>query len=146
MKRKYLAIVLSLSMVFSVTSPVMASSDDFEVVEESSEDTFADVESEVSVSLEEDTETVEQDTNEDQDNIEIAQFSDIEDDFNDGMETALAIGDGETVADDWTPLEKESSISLSIMKVIRHYILNVLEQQKCRQIISQEVLLNGLWH
>lgn len=111
MKRKYLAIVLSLSMVFSVTSPVMASSDDFEVVEESSEDTFADVESEVSVSLEEDTETVEQDTNEDQDNIEIAQFSDIEDDFNDGMETALAIGDGETVADDWTPLEKESSIS-----------------------------------
>ena len=62
------------------------------------------------------------------------------------METALAIGDGETVADDWTPLEKESSISFKYNEVIRHYILNVLEQQKCRQIISQEVLLNGLWH
>ena len=111
MKRKYLAIVLSLSMVFSVTSPVMASSDGFQVVEESLEDTFADVESEVSVSLEEDTETVKQDTNEEQDNIEITQFSDAEDDFDDGSETTFAVGDNETTDDTWTPLENEASIS-----------------------------------
>ena len=61
MKRKYLAIVLSLSMVFSVTSPVMAFSDELHAVEEISEDTSADDEDEleVSVSLEEDTETME---------------------------------------------------------------------------------------
>lgn len=111
MKRKYLAIVLSLSMVFSVTSPVMAFSDELHAVEEISEDTSADDEdeSEVSVSLEEDTETIEADAEED--NFEITQFSDDEAFFDDGSETTFAVGDGETTDDVWTPLENESSIS-----------------------------------
>ena len=48
MKRKYLAVALSLSMVFSVVSPVMASSDEIQIVEENSEDTLTDDESEIS--------------------------------------------------------------------------------------------------
>lgn len=113
MKRKYLAVALSLSMVFSVVSPVMASSDESYDVEEISEGTLVDDEdeSEVSVSLEEDTETVETDADEEQDDFEIAQFSDADEGLGDGSETMFTAGDGETVADDWTPLEKESSIS-----------------------------------
>ena len=113
MKRKYLAIVLSLSMVFSVTSPVMAFSDELHAVEEISEDTSADDEDEleVSVSLEEDTETIEADADEEEDNFEITQFSDDEAFFDDGSETTFAVGDGEITDDVWTPLENESSIS-----------------------------------
>ena len=86
MKRKYLAIVLSLSMALSVTSPVMAFSDESYDVEEISEGTLVDDEdeSEVSVSLEEDTETVETDADEEQDDFEIAQFSDADEGLGDG--------------------------------------------------------------
>lgn len=113
MKRKYLVIVLSLSMVLSVTSPVMAFSDESYDVEEISEGTLVDDEdeSEVSVSLEEDTETVETDADEEQDDFEIAQFSDADEGLGDGSETMFTAGDGETADDTWTPLEKESSIS-----------------------------------
>ncbi len=113
MKRKYLAIVLSLSMALSVTSPVMAFSDESYDVEEISEGTLVDDEdeSEVSVSLEEDTETVETDADEEQDDFEIAQFSDADEGLGDGSETMFTAGDGETADDTWTPLEKESSIS-----------------------------------
>lgn len=113
MKRKYLAIVLSLSMALSVTSPVMAFSDESYDVEEISEGTLVDDEdeSEVSVSLEEDTETVETDEDEEQDDFEIAQFSDADEGLGDGSETMFTAGDGETADDTWTPLEKESSIS-----------------------------------
>lgn len=113
MKRKYLAIVLSLSMALSVTSPVMAFSDESYDVEEISEGTLVDDEdeSEVSVSLEEDTETVETDADEEQDDFEIAQFSDADEGLGDGSETMFTAGDGEMADDTWTPLEKESSIS-----------------------------------
>lgn len=113
MKRKYLAIVLSLSMALSVTSPVMAFSDESYDVEEISEGTLVDDEdeSEVSVSLEEDTETVETDADEEQDDFEIAQFSDADEGLGDGSETMFTAGDSETADDTWTPLEKESSIS-----------------------------------
>ena len=113
MKRKYLAVALSLSMVFSVVSPVMASSDESYDVEEISEGTLVDDEdeSEVSVSLEEDTETIETDADEEQDDFEIAQFSDADEGLGDGSETMFTAGDGETADDTWTPLEKESSIS-----------------------------------
>ena len=40
MQRKYLAVVLSLTMAFSAASPVMASSDEVQVMEEASEDTL----------------------------------------------------------------------------------------------------------
>lgn len=113
MKRKYLVIVLSLSMALSVTSPVMAFSDESYDVEEISEGTLVDDEdeSEVSVSLEEDTETVETDADEEQDDFEIAQFSDADEGLGDGSETMFTVGDGETADDTWTPLENESSIS-----------------------------------
>ena len=113
MKRKYLAVALSLSMVFSVVSPVMASSDESYDVEEISEGTLVDDEdeSEVSVSLEEDTETIETDADEEQDDFEIAQFSDADEGLGDGSETMFTAGDGETADDTWTSLENESSIS-----------------------------------
>lgn len=111
MKRKYLAIVLSLSMVFSVVSPVMASSDELQMEEEVSEDSLADDESVVSVSLEEDAETVETDSNEEQDNVESAQFSDETGNFDDGSEATLAVGTDETADAEWTSLKNESSIS-----------------------------------
>ena len=38
MKRKYLAIILSLTMAFTAASPVMASSDESQIVEEISEE------------------------------------------------------------------------------------------------------------
>ena len=100
-------------MALSVTSPVMAFSDESYDVEEISEGTLVDDEdeSEVSVSLEEDTETVETDADEEQDDFEIAQFSDADEGLGDGSETMFTAGDGETADDTWTPLEKESSIS-----------------------------------
>lgn len=113
MKRKYLAIILSLTMAFTAASPVMASSDEAQVMEETSEDTLDENsvsdEGEVSLSSEDD---VEMDADEEQDDdSETAQFAATEEIFNDGSENALAVGDGETTDDGWTSLEKENSIS-----------------------------------
>lgn len=111
MKRKYLAIVLSLSMLFSVVNPVMASSDEIQIVEENSEGSLADDESEVSTFLEDATETVDASVDEEPDNFETEQFSDDEDTFDDGSKIVLSANDDGTTDDEWTPLKKESSIS-----------------------------------
>ncbi len=114
MKRKYLAIVLSLTMVFTAASPVMASSDETQVVEEIPEDILSEGpisnETEVSLSSEEDAEINE---DEEEDDFEVSQFSNGSDteDFDDGSENALAVGDDETTDDGWTSLENEASIA-----------------------------------
>lgn len=113
MKRKYLAIVLSLTMAFTAASPVMAFSDEAQMVEEASEDTLEEnsVSDEIEVSLSSEDD-VKMDADEEQDDdSETAQFAATEEIFDDGSENALAVGDNETVDDDWTPLEKENSIS-----------------------------------
>lgn len=113
MKRKYLAIILSLTMAFTAASPVMASSDEVQVMEEASEDTLEEnsVSDEIEVSLSSEDD-VEMDADEEQDDdSETAQFAATEEIFDDGSENALAVGDNETVDNDWTPLEKENSIS-----------------------------------
>ena len=60
MKRKYLAVILSLSMAFTAASPVMASSDETQVIEEVSEDMLSEQpdndETEVSLSVEDTSE------------------------------------------------------------------------------------------
>ena len=72
MKRKYLAIVLSLTMAFTAASPVMASSNEVQVLEEVSEDMLSEQpdsdETEVSLSVED---TSEMNTDEEEDNSEI---------------------------------------------------------------------------
>jgi hypothetical protein len=114
MKRKYLAIVLSLTMAFTAASPVMASSNENQVVEEASEDMPSEQpdndETEVSLSVED---TSEMNTDEEKDNSEISQFFSNFDaeDFNDGSENALAVGDGEATDDGWTSLNNETSIA-----------------------------------
>lgn len=114
MKRKYLAIVLSLTMAFTAASPVMASSNETQVVEEASEDMLSEQpdsdETEVSLSVED---TSEMNTDEEEDNSEISQFFSNFDaeDFNDGSENALAVGDGEATDDGWTSLNNETSIA-----------------------------------
>ena len=114
MKRKYLAVILSLSMAFTAASPVMASSDETQVIEEVSEDMLSEQpdndETEVSLSVED---TSEMNTDEEEDNSEISQFSSNFDaeDFNDGSENALAVGDGEATDDGWTSLNNEASIA-----------------------------------
>lgn len=114
MKRKYLAVVLSLTMVFTAASPAMASSDEPQVVEEVSEDMLSEQpvsdETEVSLSVED---TSEMSADEEEDNFEISQFSsnlDVED-FDDGNGNTLAVGDGETTDDDWTALKNEANIA-----------------------------------
>ena len=77
MKRKYLAIVLSLTMVLAAASPVMAFSDEVQTVEEASEDTLEEnsVSDEIEVSLSSEDD-VEMDTDEEQDDdFETAQFA-----------------------------------------------------------------------
>lgn len=112
MKRKYLAIVLSLTMAFTAASPVMASSDETQVVEEVSEDILSEKpvsdETEVSLSLEDDIAI-----NEDENDFEVSQFSNGSEteDFDDGSGNALAVGDAETTDDGWTSLESEASIA-----------------------------------
>lgn len=114
MKRKYLAIVLSLTMAFTAASSVMASSNEIQVVEEVSEDMLSEQpdsdETEVSLSVED---TSEMNADEEEDNSEISQFSSNFDaeDFNDGSKNALAVGDGEATDDGWTSLNNESSIA-----------------------------------
>ena len=114
MKRKYLAVILSLSMAFSVSSPVMASSDETQVIEEVSEDLLEEESFDDEAA---DTDFIEDDidevaaTAEATDDFDTAQFSDIEEDFGDGSGSVVAVGDGETSEDGWTTLEKESSIS-----------------------------------
>lgn len=112
MQRKYLAVVLSLTMAFSAASPVMASSDEVQVMEEASEDTLEEnsVSDEIEVSLSSEDD-VEMDADEEQDDSETAQFATTEEIFDDGSENALAVGGGEITDDVWTPLENESSIS-----------------------------------
>lgn len=113
MKRKYLAIVLSLTMAFTAASPVMAFSDEVQTVEEASEDTLEEnsVSNEIEVFLSSEDD-VEMDTDEERDDdSETAQFAATEEIFDDGSENALAVGDNETSEDGWTPLEKENSIS-----------------------------------
>lgn len=113
MKRKYLAIILSLTMAFTAASPVMASSDEVQVMEEASEDTLEEnsVSDEIEVSLSSEDD-VEMDADEEQDDdSETAQFAATEEIFDDGSENALAVGDNETVDNDWTSLKKEASIS-----------------------------------
>ena len=112
MQRKYLAVVLSLTMAFSAASPVMASSDEVQVMEEASEDTLEEnsVSDEIEVSLSSEDD-VEMDADEEQDDSETAQFAATEEIFDDGSENALAVGGGEITDDVWTPLENESSIS-----------------------------------
>ncbi|MBU5479880.1 leucine-rich repeat protein [Blautia sp. MSJ-19] len=113
MKRKYLALLLSLTMTFTAVSPVMASSDETQVVEEVSEDMLSEqpvsTETEVFLSLENDSEM----NVDEEENSEISQFSSDFDaeDFNDGSENGSTVDTGETTADGWTTLEKESSIS-----------------------------------
>ena len=114
MKRKYLAVILSLSMAFSVSSPVMASSDETQVIEEVSEDLLEEESFDDEAA---DTDFIEDDidevatTAEATDDFDTAQFPDIEEDFGDGSGSVVAVGDGETSEDGWTTLEKESSIS-----------------------------------
>lgn len=114
MKRKYLAIVLSLTMAFTAASPVMASSNEVQVLEEVSEDMLSEQpdsdETEVSLSVED---TSEMNTDEEEDNSESSQFSSNFDaeDFNDGSKNALAVGDGEAIDDGWTSLNNEASIA-----------------------------------
>ena len=114
MKRKYLAVILSLSMAFSVSSPVMASSDETQVIEEVSEDPLEeesfDDEAEPTDFIEDDIDEVNT-TVEQTDDFENVQFSDSEEDFGDGNDSVVAVGDGATSEDGWTSLEKESSIS-----------------------------------
>ena len=114
MKRKYLAVILSLSMAFSVSSPVMASSDETQVIEEVSEDPLEeesfDDEAEPTDFIEDDIDEVNT-TVEQTDDFENVQFSDSEEDFGDGNDSVVAVGDGATSEDGWTTLEKESSIS-----------------------------------
>lgn len=114
MKRKYLAIILSLSMVFTAASPVMASSDEPQVIEEISEDSL---EEDVYDDEAEDTDFIEDNidetdtTVEQTEDAETVQFSDIEEDFGDGSDSVVAVGDDATSEDGWTALEKESNIS-----------------------------------
>ena len=143
MKRKYLAVALSLSMVFSVVSPVMASSDEIQIVEENSEDTLTDDESEASVSLEEDTETVETDADEEQDDFEIAQFSDADEGLGDGSETMFTAGDVKRSMIRGHHWRKNPVFPSNMMKVVKHYILNVREQRLCQIINNRVVLHNG---
>lgn len=114
MKKKYLAVILSLSMAFSVSSPVMASSDETQVIEEVSEDPLEeesfDDEAEPTDFIEDDIDEVNT-TVEQTDDFENVQFSDSEEDFGDGNDSVVAVGDGATSEDGWTSLEKESSIS-----------------------------------
>lgn len=107
MKRKYLAIILSLSMVFTAASPVMASSDEPQVIEEISEDSL---EEDVYDDEAEDTDFIEDNidetdtTVEQTEDAETVQFSDIEEDFGDGSDSVVAVGDDATSEEGWTPL------------------------------------------
>lgn len=114
MKRKYLAIILSLSMVFTAASPVMASSDEPQVVEATSEDSLEEDSCDDEVAA---IDFIEDDINEadttaeQTDSSEIVQFSDVEEDFGDGSGSIVAVGNDVASEDGWTALEKESSIS-----------------------------------
>ena len=115
MKRKYLAVILSLSMVFSASSTAMAFSDEPQVMEEALDETVLDNsvvdESDISVFTEEDDD-IEEDT-EEYDATEDFQVSDIEEDldFGDGNDTAEAVSTNETSEDGWTTSDKENKIS-----------------------------------
>lgn len=120
MKRKYLAIVLSLTMAFTAASPVMASSDESQIVEETSEEDMlsensVDDDIEVSLSSEDEVDAIEMNIDEEQtDGYEGAKFSDTSDtieDFQDGSTTDLTADVAEATDDDWIPLEKEANIS-----------------------------------
>lgn len=120
MKRKYLAVILSLSMAFTAASPVMASSDESQIVEEISEEDMlsensVDDDIEVSLSSEDEVDAIEMNIDEEQtDGYEGAKFSDTSDtieNFQDGSTTDLTADVAEATDDDWIPLEKEANIS-----------------------------------